>query len=106
MKILDRLLGRDNERLMIPWRDNNTEELACPVCGFQYIHLKETRKEDFRGRGGCLMIPMYCENGHQWDLAFDAHKGQINISVENIKDDEEEDYEEKVLRKAAEEIFS
>jgi hypothetical protein len=76
------------DRLFPPTPHFGREErqYVCPVCGFEYVHFGEgLRMTDgeynpanlLRGRGPELQIPMWCENGHEWVLAFGFHKGQM-----------------------------
>lgn len=77
---------------------SNTESLIhCPVCGFEYNHFgfpdEDERSGDYKvayivkgnddykagwgGRGDMLVIPLWCENWHSWELCFGFHKGYI-----------------------------
>lgn len=59
--------------------------VVCPICGFEYVHVDRSGVEsvDFYGKGGALLIPMYCENGHRWNLVIDQHKGWCFMTITN-----------------------
>jgi hypothetical protein len=59
-------------------------QLFCPVCGFNYIHIKELIKKPDLGRQGSTSLRMYCESGHNWDVDFIEHKGEIAVGISNI----------------------
>lgn len=71
--------------------------LTCPICDDEYNH-QETPYEIYgyeniknpdpkwSGRGNCLVIPFWCENGHKWELLIGQHKGNTFISVHNKTD--------------------
>lgn len=63
--------------------------ITCPVCGFDYTHVKEC-KEIYSdggtawsgGRGSATYVYMYGECGHEWRVRFGNHKGQTYLAVE------------------------
>jgi hypothetical protein len=66
--------------------------MECPFCGFDYVHFSapEHKESDdysaWKGRGGAIRIPMWCEGGHAWDLRFGFHKGNTLLAIENGRD--------------------
>jgi hypothetical protein len=62
--------------------------LHCPACGFEYNHVGLPVRidggllgcRDDSRRGGFL-IPISCENGHEWGLGFANHKGYEVMTV-------------------------
>ena len=65
--------------------------VACPFCDYGYVHIEKPQfleghdNYEARGdvvRGDCIIIPMYCENGHSWNTVFGFHKGITFVWVE------------------------
>ena len=62
--------------------------VKCPFCGFEYVHWGNPTVQDsdkytaWSGRGSCLRIPMWCEDGHSWRLAVGFHKGNTVMFIE------------------------
>ena len=83
MILLDRLLNHKDEYDSFPELGKN---MVCPVCEFEYVHTELPIIDSCVGKNGCIKIPMYCEDGHPWELVLDSHKGLCGISVRNIKD--------------------
>lgn len=74
-------------------RDTLGLMLHCPVCQFEYTHISgasiiegNDNYEAWAGRGGAVLISMWCENGHSWDVRFGFHKGSVFMDVENEKE--------------------
>ena len=69
-------------------------EIHCPICREEYVHFGNTfgkagddlGYEQWRGRGGCVRIPMYCEAGHKWEMALGHHKGKTYVFNTNKGD--------------------
>ena len=69
------------------------EQLACPVCRFEYVHISKVEHEctaatckfdDYTHgwvRGDTIRIAMWCENGHSFALEFGFHKGYTFLRV-------------------------
>lgn len=63
------------------------DNLLCPVCGFDYTHLKgsylvngnDNYEAGWRGRGDLQVIEMYCEEGHEFELCLGFHKGRVEM---------------------------
>lgn len=63
------------------------EEMECPACGFNYVHLGNSPEEgDWDGRGGAIRVPFWGECGHAWDLRFGFHKGNMYAAIENCRE--------------------
>jgi hypothetical protein len=67
----------------------NDENLVCPFCKFEYVHFGTPRyisgnddysaKEiyDIGVKGDVIVIPFYCEDGHNWVVILGEHKGHL-----------------------------
>ena len=72
----------------------NPGTLLCPICGYDFVHIQNSinidGKDSYAGgrgvRGSVIVIPMWCENDHSWEVDFGFHKGQTYLSVRNIKE--------------------
>jgi hypothetical protein len=66
--------------------DGNWGNVLCPHCGFEFVHLNHraysTLHDDNRQ---ALHIPMYCESGHYWDVVLRERKGELQLTVENMR---------------------
>lgn len=60
--------------------------VKCPICEFEFNHFKQPRYEygndnyessSKKYRGDMIIIPFRCENGHEWELCFPFHKGNV-----------------------------
>lgn len=68
-----------------------TQMIVCPICGFDYVHFNEPvykKSGDesgvaWEGRGDAIVIPMWCESEHEWDLVIGFHKGNTFIHNKN-----------------------
>ena len=74
-------------------RENTWGDMVkCPKCNFEYVHFiepvctKTDAYDAWAGRGSAIRIPMYCENGHTWEVRYGFHKGNTHVNIENIKD--------------------
>lgn len=67
------------------FEDQEGNAVVCPVCGFEYVHLDldGVKPVDHFGSNGGLKIPMFCEDGHHWDLVLDQHKGLCFMTITN-----------------------
>lgn len=69
------------------------DQVNCPKCGFEYVHfiepvfIKTDSYSAWAGRGSAVRIPMYCENGHSWEVRYGFHKGCTFVGIENIRDE-------------------
>jgi hypothetical protein len=61
------------------------KRLLCPVCRYECQHAATTwqnvpghdaYRAGWGGRGDLLIIPMWGECEHSWELCFGSHKGQ------------------------------
>ena len=84
-------------------------KLMCPVCGEDYTHVHSvftsfgtdpeegghpipgTRAHGIRPgwRRDALMITVWCEFGHVWQLILQQHKGQTLVLVKRLPDSAE-----------------
>ncbi|KKH92886.1 hypothetical protein EO95_09415 [Methanosarcina sp. 1.H.T.1A.1] len=82
------------------FKKNNTyapeygQLIICPQCSCEETHMLppevkggHDNHEAWQGRGSAIFIPMYCENGHAWDLRIGFHKGQCFMDVENVRNE-------------------
>lgn len=76
----------------VPEFGNN---IMCPVCDTEYVHFNEPeyRKgadsyEAWDGRGDAIYIPMWCEEGHAWNMRIGFHKGMSFIKTVEHHDHE------------------
>lgn len=63
--------------------DYDIGQLLCPICKFEYVHYGPV---DIKAKDSVFTIPMSCENGHEWELHMNFHKGYtfINYSIRDI----------------------
>ncbi|MBA3474289.1 MAG: hypothetical protein H0T57_13865 [Rubrobacter sp.] len=62
----------------------HTRRLLCPVCGSSYQHTgtpfdipgQDAYEAGWGGRGNLLVVPVWCEEGHEWEMCFGFHKGE------------------------------
>jgi len=75
------------------------QPVKCPVCGSDFVHMASvtvnamgqitsitsggttTRKGAPSGRGSCVTIAFWCENGHTWCEELQFHKGNTIRTV-------------------------
>lgn len=65
--------------------------LKCPACGFENSHFENPETIDGKdgyaanwgGRGDLIVIPMWSECGHKWEICIGFHKGYSGIFVRN-----------------------
>lgn len=70
---------------------SSTQIIVCPVCGFDYNHLRPPQSLSgwessenvsappaycWSGRGDGLVVPIEGECGHRWAICLGFHKGQ------------------------------
>jgi hypothetical protein len=65
--------------------------MKCPVCDCNYTHdagisinIRSDTYGAWDGRGDCMIIPIYGECGHKWEVCFGFHKGQTFMFLSNI----------------------
>jgi len=58
--------------------------LTCPVCRFDYCHIGDVTHVP-TSKGSRLVIPVWAECGHSFDIVMFQHKGQTYAAVENIR---------------------
>ena len=62
--------------LNIEW-DRSPYSLACPQCGFEYVHVEHVRIAPHGDRSrASAQIAMSCENGCRVTLVIGDHKGE------------------------------
>lgn len=69
-------------------------KILCPVCNFDYVHFNrpEYNSSDdvsgkaWAGRGDAVIIPMWCEDNHKWNLIIGHHKGSSFVYCELPKE--------------------
>lgn len=62
-------------------------KMLCPVCQGQNQHFQQARNipgkdsyaANWGGRGDLKVIPFWCEFGHEWELCFGEHKGEVAV---------------------------
>lgn len=77
---------------------NPEQNLKCPVCGLEFVHFDrplyveghDNYEADWEGKGDLIVIPMWCENGHLWEMCFGFHKGNTHPIIRNIRHHDEE----------------
>ena len=63
--------------------------LRCPICGESYQHAdvyqhipgRDNYEAGWGGRGDLVIIPVWCEFDHVWQLCFGFHKGATFVFV-------------------------
>lgn len=62
--------------------------LWCPACGFGYTHLtagrRVTKRADWyllNNGDEAFILTGYCENGHDFEIAFSQYKGHTFLGV-------------------------
>jgi hypothetical protein len=63
--------------------------LKCPVCAETYQHAgmqqhipgRDNYEAGWGGRGDLIIIPVWCELEHVWQLCFGQHKGATFVFV-------------------------
>lgn len=59
--------------------------VCCPFCNSENCHmLREPQWSE--GDQGHLVVRMYCESCHEWDMVFDGSHGTLRAWVENGKE--------------------
>jgi len=60
-------------------------QMRCPLCGSEYVHLIDTQKVSgndgyqagWWGRGDLNILRFEGECGHEFELCFGSHKGNV-----------------------------
>ena len=81
------------DKYITPMFSDYTGRCKCPVCGEHYLHFDDPKvidgKDDYKakwvGRGDKLVIPMWCEQGHKFELCIGFHKGQLFPFLDNME---------------------
>lgn len=61
---------------------------VCPLCACINVHFEKPvsivtdNYDAWAGRGDCVRIPMWCEDGHNWNFCFGFHKGSTIVFLE------------------------
>lgn len=64
------------------------ESIICPVCGYDYVHLGNIRREaDPNGKTTRTCIAFWGECDHTWDLVLVEHKGNAFAYLDNAKEE-------------------
>ena len=63
------------------------DPIFCPKCGFNYVHFGKSQEIECDFRGGCIKIPMWCENHDAYDLIIAHHKGNSYMFWDNMRPD-------------------
>ena len=59
--------------------------LRCPICADTYQHVtsswqhipgRDNYEAGWGGRGDLVILPLWCERDHRWELCLGAHKGE------------------------------
>lgn len=89
---------------LVPAKEENEQLVACPICGFTYVHFLtikvepikgdtcwtirasgiDVRKSGPTGRGTTLTVRFRCENGHVWDSRLRFYRGEIFVTAESV----------------------
>ncbi len=64
------------------WSSLACSQVRCPICQDTYVHFEFPVARDgqdsykaWHGRGNAIVVPCWCESGHQWEIVFGFHKG-------------------------------
>jgi hypothetical protein len=60
--------------------------VACPYCDSLNCHMGKPTWLDSEGNQGRILIPMWCEGPHEWEMIFDGHKGTLSAWTQNCQD--------------------
>jgi hypothetical protein len=60
------------------------KRLKCPVCSDSYQHVRswetipgrDAYEAGWGGRGNLVIVPMWGECEHRWEICFGSHKGE------------------------------
>ena len=64
--------------------------LKCPICADTYQHVTNSwqrifGRDDYEagwgGRGDLVILPLWGECGHTWELCLGSHKGEVFVFV-------------------------
>jgi uncharacterized protein involved in propanediol utilization len=55
--------------------------VVCPVCGFDYTHLKEIRTKQDAWQYTQLVMVFECEESHRFEVTIRQHKGVNHVDV-------------------------
>jgi hypothetical protein len=63
----------------------NKDQLACPTCEIQYglmgdperLSYKDGGAAKWSGYGDLVVLPVRCDEGHEWELCIGFHKGTL-----------------------------
>ncbi len=63
--------------------------LKCPICSetcqhagaYQHIPGRDNYEAGWGGRGDLVIVPVWCEFDHVWQLCFGQHKGATFVFV-------------------------
>ncbi len=69
--------------------------IRCPVCGDEYVGFGSVREvsghDSYRaswwGRGDLRVVAFECESGHEFELCFGSHKGNISAYCRVVKEE-------------------
>ena len=73
------------------WAGELQDLLTCPVCKFDYCHMDAITQTP-TAKGSRLVIPVWAECGHAFDIVLLQHKGRSFVAVENIRRSLEEEW--------------
>jgi hypothetical protein len=62
----------------------NMPIVCCPSCGWENVHMLPSKSEGFDGDWPMVIIPMWCECDHKWELCLCYHKGYTFSFVRDI----------------------
>jgi len=68
--------------------------LRCPVCGSIFAHVRGRTRNDADG----LHVRVEGECGHNFNIVFESHKGNVFVHVEIAEKDEQEMFRRKALK--------
>ena len=64
--------------------------LRCPICADTYQHVtsswqhiagRDNYEAGWGGRGDLVILPLWGECGHRWELCLGAHKGETFVFI-------------------------
>ena len=65
-------------------------QFRCPICADTYQHVtsswqhipgRDNYEAGWGGRGDLVMLPLWGECGHRWELCLGTHKGETFVFI-------------------------
>ncbi len=94
LRVADVILGDDDGWAGRP----GYKRLRCPVCSDTYQHVaawevvpgRDAYEAGWGGRGDLVVLPIWGECEHRWELCFGSHKGETFCFVRVPQSTQEE----------------